>query len=238
MVGPRIKAAWGSLANADEKGHWRRVAGCIQERHEMSRTANIEHIVFDIGKVLIHYDPEIPYRELIPDPVKRQWFFNNVCTSEWNIEQDRGRSWQQAEALLIGEFPQDAALIKAFRKNWHHMVSHAYDESVAIMERMIDEGRDVTMLTNFASDTFREAQERFVFLKRPRGVTVSGDIKLIKPDPRIYDHHVRGFGLEPGATLFIDDSAANVAAAKEAGWHALLFRDPASLKQELAGYGL
>ena len=118
------------------------------------------------------------------------------------------------------------------------MVPHAYDDSVVLMERLIDDGRDVTMLTNFAGDTFREAQERFAFLKRPRGVTVSADIRLLKPDRAIYDHHVKSFGLEPAATLFIDDSQKNVDGAKEAGWQAVLFTDPATLKRDLTNLGV
>ena len=183
----------------------------------------IRHIVFDIGKVLIHYDPEIPFRRLIPDSEERRWFLENVCTSDWNIEQDRGRSWQEAEALLIAEHPAQEANIRAFRQNWHAMVPNHYADSVAILERLIEDGHDVTMLTNFAADTFREAQARFDFLNRPRGVTVSGEIGLIKPDRAIYDHHVSSFGLEPSATLFIDDSQKNVDGAKAAGWQAVLF---------------
>ena len=207
----------------------------------LSREKNmneIRHIVFDIGKVLIHYDPDIPFKRLIPDAGERNWFFSNVCTSDWNIEQDRGRDWQTAENLLIAEHPEQEKNIRAFRTHWHEMVSHAYDESVAIMESFIAEGRDVTMLTNFASDTFRQAQDMFPFLKKPRGVTVSGDVKLIKPDPAIYHHHVRSFDLDPVYTLFIDDSAANIAAAKNAGWQAVLFTTPEQLKNDLRSYTL
>ncbi|HEV2503113.1 MAG TPA: HAD family phosphatase [Mesorhizobium sp.] len=198
----------------------------------------IRHIVFDIGKVLLHYDPSLPFNRLIPDAAERQWFFDNVCTSDWNVEQDRGRTWEEAEGLLLGRHPDHAENIRNFRRHWHEMVPHAYDDSVALMEGLIDEGRDVTMLTNFASDTFREAQERFPFLKLPRGVTVSGDIKLIKPDRAIYDHHIRSFDLEPAATLFIDDSPKNVEGAKKAGWQAVLFTDAATLKRDLAARGV
>lgn len=198
----------------------------------------IRHIVFDIGKVLLHYDPSLPFNRLIPDAAERQWFFDNVCTSDWNIEQDRGRTWEEAESLLLDRHPDHAENIRNFRLYWHEMVPHAYDDSVALMEGLIDEGRDVTMLTNFASDTFREAQERFPFLKLPRGVTVSGDIKLIKPDRAIYDHHIRSFDLEPAATLFIDDSPKNVEGAREAGWLAVLFTDAATLKRDLTERGI
>jgi 2-haloacid dehalogenase len=201
-------------------------------------TADIRHIVFDIGRVLIHYDAELPFSRIIPDPQERAWFFANVCTHEWNVEQDRGRTWQEAEDALTAVYPDHEDSIRAFRKHWHEMVPHAYDGSVAIMKGFIDEGRDVTMLTNFASDTFRQAQEIYPFLNLPRGVTVSGDIGLIKPDPAIYDRHTKDFGLAPSATLFIDDSAANIAAARAYGWNAIQFTGADNLKEELGKYGL
>ncbi|QND49802.1 HAD family phosphatase [Rhizobium lusitanum] len=201
-------------------------------------TTEIRHIVFDIGKVLVHYDPSLPYSRIIPDDAERDWFLANVCTHEWNIEQDRGRTWEEAEALLIAEHPEREEQIRAFRKHWHEMVPHAYDDSIAIFEGLIAEGCDVTMLTNFASDTFREAQARFDFLNKPRGVTVSGDIGLIKPDVAIYEAHVKSFGLDPASTIFIDDSLANVEGAKAAGWHAVHFTGAEKLRSDLAAYGI
>jgi len=198
----------------------------------------IRHIVFDIGRVLIHYDPDLPFSRLIPDAGERQWFFDNVCTAAWNVEQDRGRTWEDAEALLIAEHPGHEENIRNFRRHWHEMVPHAYADSVAIMEGLIDAGHDVTMLTNFASDTFREASERFLFLKKPRGVTVSGDVRLIKPDPAIYRHHAASFGLEPAASLFIDDSPKNVEGAKAAGWQAVHFTDAKTLAGDLSRLGI
>ena len=199
---------------------------------------DIRHIVFDIGKVLLHYDPELPFSRLIPDAEERRRFFETVCTGAWNVEQDRGRSWQDAEALLIAEHPAHEDNIRNFRRHWHEMVPHAYDDSVALMEGLIEAGYDVTMLTNFASDTFREARERFPFLKKPRGVTVSGDIRLIKPDLAIYRHHADAFGLEPAATVFIDDSPHNVEGARKAGWQAVHFTDAATLAGDLGRLGV
>ena len=198
----------------------------------------IRHIVFDIGKVLIHYDPDLPFSRLIPDADRRRWFFDNVCTHDWNIEQDRGRTWAEAEALLIADFPDQEDNIRAFRANWHEMVSHHYEDSVAIMLSLIEDGRDVTMLTNFASDTFAEARERFPFLNRPRGVTVSGEVRLLKPDRAIYDRHAKDFGLDPAASLFIDDSAKNVQGAIDAGWQAVLFEGAGKLEQDLRRLGI
>ncbi|MFK4824157.1 HAD family hydrolase [Paenochrobactrum sp. BZR 588] len=201
-------------------------------------TIAIKHIVFDIGSVLIHYDPSLGFTELIPDQNERDWFLKNICTNEWNIEQDRGRSWEDAENLLIEQFPDRVAHIKGFRQNWHKMVPYAYEDTVTIFRKLIADGHDVTMLTNFASDTFREAQERFSFLKEPRGITVSGDVFLMKPEREIYDLHVESFDLNPVATLFIDDNPSNIAAAQEAGWQAVLFTDPTTLRSDLASYHL
>jgi 2-haloacid dehalogenase len=198
----------------------------------------IRHIVFDIGKVLIHYDPDLPFSRLIPDPAERRWFFENVCTHDWNIEQDRGRSWEEAEALAIAAHPGHAENIRGFRRYWHEMVPHAYDDTVAIMESLIGKGDDVTMLTNFAADTFTEARRRFAFLNKPRGVTVSGEIGMIKPDRGIYDHHVASFGLDPAATIFIDDSPKNVEGAIAAGWQSVLFTGAPALKKDLITYGV
>ncbi len=198
----------------------------------------IRHIVFDIGKVLVHYDPDLPFSRLIPDEAERRWFFDNVCTPAWNLEQDRGRSWEDAEKLLIEAHPDHAANIRGFRAYWQEMVPHAYDDSVAVLNGLIDNGYDVTLLTNWAADTFREARKRFPFLDRARGVTVSGEIGVIKPDPDIYRHHAASFALEPAATLFIDDSQKNVDGARAAGWQAVLFESADQLTRELRARGL
>lgn len=198
----------------------------------------IRHIVFDIGKVLIHYDPELPYRRLIPDAQRRMWFLSEVCTPDWNIEQDRGRSWQEAEAVLIERHPREEELIRAFRRHWHEMVPHPHQETVAVMEGLIAAGHDVTMLTNFAADTFGQARALFPFLDLPRGVTVSAEVGLIKPDRAIYDLHAGTFGLTPSATLFIDDSPPNVEGARAAGWQAVHYLDPATLKSDLERLGI
>jgi len=198
----------------------------------------IRHIVFDIGKVLIHYDPDLPFRRLIPDAEQRRWFLDNVCTNDWNVEQDRGRTWPDAEALLIERHPGHADNIRAFRAHWHEMVPYAYEDSVAIMLGLIDRGWDVTLLTNFATDTFAEARRKFPFLDRARGVTVSGEVGLIKPDRAIYERHAAEFGLEPSATLFIDDSAKNVQGAIAAGWQAIQFEGAEKLRADLTRLGV
>jgi 2-haloacid dehalogenase len=195
-------------------------------------------VVFDVGHVLIHYDPELAFLDLIPDPAERRAFLETVCTAAWNREQDRGRPWAEAEATLLAEHPGEAARIRAFRRNWLRMVPHALDGTVAIFLDLVGRGADVTLLTNFAADTFTEARQRYAFLDRARGATVSGEVGLIKPDGAIFDLHATRFGLAPERTLFIDDMEPNVLGARAAGWHAVRFTGAAALRDDLAALGV
>ncbi|MBJ3775193.1 HAD-IA family hydrolase [Acuticoccus mangrovi] len=198
----------------------------------------VRHIVLDIGRVLLKWDPELPYRRLIPDPERRRWFLSEVCTPAWNHAQDGGRSWAEGEAELIARFPAEADLIRAYRATWCEMVPEPLAETPQIMADLVAAGHDVTLLTNFHPETFAIALQRFPFLQAARGRTVSGEVGITKPDPAIYALHARRFGLEPAATLFFDDSAANVAAAEAAGWTGRLFTDAARMRADLAATGV
>lgn len=198
----------------------------------------IRHVVFDLGGVLLHWDPNVPYRRLIPDDEERRLFLTEICSSAWNVEQDRGRSWEDAEAVLIADFPEYETLIRAYRANWPEMIPHHHAGSVAALELLLESDVDVTALTNFAADTFEVAKERYPFLDRFRGVTVSGQIGLIKPDIAIYRHHHEAHDLDPASTLFFDDLPANVEGARSAGWQAEVFESPEKLRDDLARYGL
>ena len=198
----------------------------------------IRHVVFDIGRVLVHWDPEILYRRLIADDAERARFLAEICTMAWNHEQDRGRSWADAEAELIVRHPEHETLVRAYRLHWWEMVPHSYPDSIAIYRELIAGGTDVTLLTNWAKDTFAEAEKVFEFLGEARGVTVSGRIGLVKPDVEIFRHHAASFALDPAATLFIDDSPRNVEGARAAGWHSVLFTDAAQLRRDLRRHGL
>ena len=198
----------------------------------------IRHIVLDIGRVLIQWDPERPFRRLIPDEGKRRWFLDNVCTSDWNREQDRGRSWADGEAVLIRQYPEYEDLIRAYRTHWPEMVPGEIAGSFALLRDLLSAGHDVTLLTNFHHETFALAQEMYPGLASTRGVTVSGAVGLLKPDREIYDHHARTFGLDPEATLFFDDTADNVAGARRAGWQARHFTTVDAMQRDLASVGL
>lgn len=200
--------------------------------------SDIKHVVFDIGQVFLHWDPEVPYRRLIPNEQERQWFLSEVCTPAWNREQDRGREWADAEALLIRDFPEQEELIRAYRRDWIQMLTHTIDGSVELLQQVMDAGWDVTLLTNWHQDTFREAGKVHSFLSSTRGVTVSGEVKLIKPDPAIYELHATNFDLEPAATLFFDDSPNNVKGAQDSGWIAELFTTPEQMRADLQKHGI
>jgi 2-haloacid dehalogenase len=197
----------------------------------------IRHIVFDLGQVLIAYDMEAPYRRLVPDEARRK-FFAEVPMHQWNLEQDRGRSWREAEDALIADYPQHADLIRAFRANWWEMVPGPIEENISIVDDLIDRGLDVTALTNWAPDTFVEAEGKFPILSRFRGITVSGRVGMIKPDAVIYQHHAQTFGLSPTHTLFFDDNPKNIEAARSLGWQAELYVSTDTLRSDLRRYGV
>jgi 2-haloacid dehalogenase len=198
----------------------------------------IHHLVFDLGNVLIRWDPEKPFLKLIPDEAERYRFLNEICSPAWNHQQDRGRGWREAEDELIARFPQHEAMIRSYRRLWPEMIPGVFEDSVAIVERLIDSGLDVTALTNWAADTFELARARFPFLARFRGVTVSAQVGLAKPEAAIFRHHSETFGLVPERTLFLDDNPENVRAARDLGWRAEVFTDAQSLQADIARYGI
>lgn len=194
-------------------------------------------LVFDIGNVLIRWDAEIPYRRLIPDAEARRAFLTEVLPPEWNLEQDRGRAWADAEAERIALFPDKAELIRAFRANWHEMVPDHIAENVGVLERARAGGVPCYAITNFASDTFAEAQRRFGFLNGFEGVVVSAAERLLKPDPAIYELFLARYGRKAGECLFMDDSARNVATAKALGFATIHVTPETDLRREVAAYG-
>lgn len=198
----------------------------------------IRHVVFDLGNVLVRWDPERPYVKLIPDEAARARFLGEVCNPDWLKGLDAGGEWRAAEEALIARHPDHAEMIRAFRRHWHDMVPYALGETVVILEELVDAGVDVTALSNIPSDTYLECFPRFAFLHRFRGITASGEVGLVKPDLAIYEHHAKAFGLMPAATLFFDDMPYNVEAARQAGWNAEQFVDAARMRADLKRYGV
>lgn len=195
-------------------------------------------LVFDIGNVLIRWDPDQLYAKLIPDPLARQAFFHEVLPPEWNLEQDRGRPWAEAEAERIALFPQQADLIRAWRARWHEMVPEAITQNVAVLRAAQQAGIPCYAITNFAADTFAEAQERFSFLKTGfQGIVVSAQEQLLKPDPRIFRRFLERFSLQAEDCLFIDDSAANVRSAASLGFSTIWVAPKTDLLSEIRKHG-
>ncbi|HST93709.1 MAG TPA: HAD family phosphatase [Microvirga sp.] len=195
-------------------------------------------VVFDVGNVLLRWDPRHLYRKLFDDEAQMEWFLATVCTSAWNIEQDRGRDWDEAVALLVRDYPIHETPIRAFHERWHETVSGPIEENVALLERLQGAGVPTYCITNFSSPKFVEAKQRFPFLGSFDGVIVSGDERLLKPDPEIYRLLLTRYGLEARNCIFVDDSKANVDGARAVGMHGIHFVEPMDLAAELAGHGI
>jgi 2-haloacid dehalogenase len=195
-------------------------------------------VIFDFGGVLVDWDPRHLYRKLIAEEAAMERFLGEICNSPWNVEQDRGRSLADATRLLVERHPEQRALIEAYYGRWIEMVGGLIPDSVAILEELDRRGVPLYGLTNWSAETFEIARPMLSFLSRLRGVLVSGRVKLIKPDRAIYDLLAADFGLEPRRCLFIDDSAANVEGAIAAGFQAVRFSDPATLRRDLVRLGL
>ena len=161
-------------------------------------------VIFDLGGVLVDWDPRHLYRQLFPgDEAGMEQFLAGVCTNEWNLQQDAGRSWAEATALLRAQHPGQEALIDAFHQRWPEMIRGAIDGTVEILRELREAGVPLYALTNWSAETFPVAEERFDFMGWFRGVVVSGREKLIKPDPRnkvAYASHINNNSLLLGAS--------------------------------------
>lgn len=179
--------------------------------------------VFDIGNILLRWDPRNLYARIFGSRREMEHFLATVLPPEWNLEQDRGRGWPEAEAEAIARHPEYAAAIRAFRARWPEMLAGAIPENVALLADLRAAGVETYAITNFATDTFAEAQEMFPFLKGFKGIICSGQERLLKPDPAIFRLFLDRYGLAAEQCAFIDDSAQNTASAAALGFHAIHF---------------
>ncbi len=194
----------------------------------------VETVVFDLGGVLIDWNPRYLYRKLIPKEEEMEHFLATVTTSAWNGQQDAGRTWEEATEQLIESYPDKAEWIRAYAERWPEMISGQIDGTVEILETLHQRGTHrLLALTNWSHETFPIALERFAWLTKFEGILVSGEEKLVKPDQRIYELLIERYKFDREKAIFIDDSPANVEGAQSVGLQALYFKNPSLLKEQL-----
>ncbi|MEN0057061.1 MAG: HAD family phosphatase [Mucilaginibacter sp.] len=194
----------------------------------------INTIIFDLGAVLIDWNPHYMYRTLFADEQEMKNFLAEVCTSDWNEEQDAGRSLQEGTDLLVAQFPQHEANIRAFYGRWSEMLGEPFYGTVAIFKQLKASGKyKIYALTNWSAETFPVALERYDFLSWFDGIVVSGTEKMRKPAPEFYQILLDRYAVNAGEALFIDDNYRNIVAAEKVGIKSIHFTSAEQLEAEL-----
>jgi len=205
----------------------------------MPNQININTVLLDLGGVLIDWDPRYLYRPLFQgDEAALQHFLAEICPPEWNRQMDAGRLFDDAIAERQRLFPEHAALIALWKTGWGQMLREPIHETVEMVDALRQRGHRLYALTNWSAETFPVARERFAFLDWFEDIVVSGEVKLAKPDPRIFELTIERCGLTPASTLFVDDMRPNVEVARALGLHALHFEHPRKLRADLEGLSL
>ena len=195
-------------------------------------------VIFDLGAVLIDWNPRHLYRHLFDDEAAMEAFLRDICSPAWNVEQDRGRSWQDAVDLLVAAHPEHRDMIQAYKDRWADMLLGPIQGAVDILERLDREGYELHALTNWSAETFPIARERYDFLKRFRSILVSGEERLVKPDPAIFKLMLERINHPADHCLFIDDSKKNIEAAAKIGFDTVHFQAAEQLGSELKKRGI
>ena len=205
----------------------------------MTPSAAVDAVVFDLGGVLVEWDPAHLDRQLLGSDEAVEEFLDEVGFAAWNHTVDSGeRSWAEAVADLGGRHPHRQELIAAYPARFGETLVGPIDGTVQILEELHRAGTRLLALTNWSAELFPHARERFGFLELFEGIVVSGEERMAKPDRRIFDLVIERHGLASGRTLFVDDRADNVEAARAAGMQAVVFTDPAGLRRDLTRLGL
>jgi 2-haloacid dehalogenase len=198
----------------------------------------VRAVLFDIGGVLVDWNPRHLYRQIFAEEQAMEEFLATVCTQAWNEEQDLGRPFAEGVRLLSEVHPHWAEAIRAYDTRWHEMMRGPIEGSVALLGELRDRGIALFGLTNWSAEKFPAGRTRFAFLGWFSGIVVSGEEGIKKPDPRIFHIAAARFALNPAATLFVDDSVTNVAAARRLGFQTHHFTGAAALREALVGHGL
>lgn len=201
-------------------------------------TSRISTVVWDLGAVVIDWNPRYLYRTLLPDDDAVEAFLGNVCTPAWHHRNDEGRPMAEGVAELVEVFPDRAELIRAYVDRWDDMFAGEIRGSVAVIEELDAAGVPQYGLTNWPAEMFPRARRRFPVLDRLRGVVVSGEEGVAKPSPEVFRRLLERFDLEASSCLFVDDSARNVEAAAALGFAVERFTTPEAFRARLEREGL
>jgi 2-haloacid dehalogenase len=196
-------------------------------------------IVFDLGGVLIDWNPRHLYRKLfVDDPGAMEDFLANIWTQEWNTQMDAGYPWDRAIAERVALFPEYKDLIEAFHLRWEETVNGEIQPTVEIVRQLHQRGYRLYALSNWSAEKFALVKERFSLFTYFQKVIISGDVRIAKPDPAIFREFLQLTGLQGAGCLFIDDSPANLDSAARFGFQTLLFSSPDQLRQDLVSMGI
>ncbi|HSZ85022.1 MAG TPA: HAD family phosphatase [Puia sp.] len=194
----------------------------------------IDKIVFDLGGVLIDWNPDYVYKTIFPDDKERKWFYENICTPDWNEEQDAGRTLQAATEELVKKFPGHEKNIRTYYDRWQEMLGGPIHETVEILHHLKHK-TDIRLyaLTNWSAETFPVALQLYDFLHWFEGRVVSGEEKTRKPFTEIYKRLVERYNIIPENAIYIDDNYRNLIPAKDLGFNIIHFQSPQQFKKEL-----
>ena len=191
---------------------------------------NIKTIIFDLGGVLVDWNPEYVFlKEFKGDRIKMNWFFDNICTSSWNEEQDGGKLMKDATEERIKLFPDYERLIKMFYGRWEEMLKDEIPGTVEILHKLKNKNYRLIALTNWSAETFPVAIRKYKFLELFEGIVVSGEIKMLKPFKEIYNYTLNKYNLDRKKCVFIDDRLNNVEGAVKCGIKGIQFESPKKL---------
>ncbi len=197
-------------------------------------TTSHTKVIFDVGGVLLDWNPRHLYRKLFDgDEAAMETFLATVCTPAWNNEHDAGRRFADGVAQLTERFPEHADMIAAYDARWQEMVSGAIGGTVAILRALKARGTPLYALTNFNTEKFALMRRHHDFFDAFDGIVVSAEERCVKPEPEIYRVLLSRYRLDPAACLFIDDKPDNVATARELGMAAITYHSPERLRADL-----
>ena len=199
----------------------------------------IKTVIFDLGGVLIDWEPRRLFKKIFDNEEEMEFFLNNVCTPDWNVQQDGGRTLKEATETKIAEFPKYETQIRAFYGRWEEMLGGAIHGTVDILQKVRDADHlRLYALTNWSAETFPVALRDYDFLQWFEGILVSGDEKMIKPQPEIYNLILERYDIEASSAVFIDDSLKNITGCEACGINGIHFKSPKQLAKDLAAMGV